>query len=327
MHRRAFIPGLLSLFLAGDPFAVKAQMATTARRIGYLVPRAPDTPEDIQQQFASLTTLGWIEGHNLLVERRYANGKVELLRPLAEELVRLKVELIVTEGTAATLAAKSATKTIPIVFWSAGDPVRLGLVDSLALPGGNVTGYTTVAPQIDAKRLQVLHELLPSVQRVGVLENSANPYFRAAREDLERAARSLGMQPIFVEVAAASEVPNAIAEIARRGGQGLLVAPDDLFYENRAELTRVALKHSLPTIVSRVYIREAGALISYAAAEAEHDARAAAFIDRILRGAKPANLPVEQPSKFVLIINLKTAKALRIAIPQSMLLRADEVIQ
>jgi putative ABC transport system substrate-binding protein len=326
MHRRAFIRCFTGLLVAAAPLAPSAQTATTVRRVGYLASGAPDTPEDLQQDYASLRKLGWIEGRNLLFERRYANGRIELLRALADELVRLKVDLIVTSGTAATLAAKSATDTIPIVFWSAGDPVRSGLVASLAQPGGNVTGYTTVAPRIDGKRLQVLHDLLPSVQRVGVLENLTNPYFRAAREDLAQAARSLGMQPVFVEVAAASELENAVADIARRGGQALLVGPDDLFYENRGELMQAALKHSLPTTVSRLYIREVGALISYAPEEAEHSARAAAFIDRILRGAKPADLPIEQPSRFVLIINLKTAKALGITIPRSMLVRADEVI-
>jgi len=327
IERRAFIRALTCALLLTAPVAAGAQKTTTVRRIGYLGSGGPDTPGDIEQQYASLRKLGWIEGRNLLVERRYANGRIELLPTLAEELIRLKVELIVTSGTPATLAAKGATKTIPIVFWSAGDPVGSGLVASFAKPGGNVTGYTIAAPEINSKRLQVLRELLPSVQRVGVLENSTNPYYRQARVDLEQAARSLGMQLIFIEVGAASQLPSAVAEVSRRGGQALLVPPDDLFYENRVELMQAALKHSLPTTASRLYVREMGGLISYAPTEAEHDARAAAFIDRILRGAKPADLPVEQPSKFVLIINLKTAKTLGITIPQSLLSRADEVIE
>jgi putative tryptophan/tyrosine transport system substrate-binding protein len=239
MRRRAFIVVLAGFFFAAEPYAAKTQAATSVRRIGYLAPGSAYTPEDM---YAALRKLGWIEGHNVFFEQRYANGKIEALRSLAEELVRLKVEIIVTQGTAATLAAKSATKTIPIVFASAGDPVRSGLVASLAKPGSNVTGYTIVSSQIDAKRLQILRDLLPSVQRVGVLENSTNPYFRAARDDLGQAARSLGMQPIFIEVAAASELANAVAEIARRGGQALLVSPDDLFTENRGELMQAALK-------------------------------------------------------------------------------------
>ncbi|MET0166130.1 MAG: ABC transporter substrate-binding protein [Vicinamibacterales bacterium] len=326
MDRRTFI-STMSCGVVAAPLIATAQTGTTVRRIGYLVPGAPETPAELQQTFAPLRKLGWIEGQNVHFERRYANGRAELLHPLAEELVRLKVELIVTEGTPATLAAKNATNTIPIVFWSAGDPVRSGLVATLAKPDGNVTGFAIIGSEMDAKRLQVLRELLPSVQRVGVLENSTNPHYRAVREDLEQAARALGMQPIFVEVATAGELANGVAEIARRGGQAMLIGPDNLFNENRVELMQAALKHSLPTTVSRLYIRETGALISYAPAEAEHDARAAAFIDRILRGAKPADLPVEQPSKFLLIINLRTAKVLGVTVPQSLLLRADEVIQ
>ena len=313
--------------MASQPVAASAQPTRTVRRIAYLSSGAPEAPEDIEQQNAALRKLGWFEGRNLLVERRYANGRAELLHTLAEELIRLKVELIVTSGTPATLAAKGATNTIPIVFGSAGDPVRSGLVASFAKPGGNITGYTIAAPQINSKRLQMLHELLPSVQRVGVLENSINPYFRQARADLEQAARQLGMQLLFVEVGAASELPSAVAEVSRRGGQALLVGPDDLFYENRVELMQAALKHSLPTTASRLYIREIGGLIAYGPTMAENNARAAAFIDRILRGAKPADLPVEQPTKFELVINMNTAKALGLTIPQSLLARADEVIQ
>jgi len=328
MRRRTFLNRLLTgLFVAVYPIAARLEPTTAVRRIGYLDPGAPETAEEIEQQYASLRKLGWVVGQNLTVERRYANGRVELLPALMEELIRLKVELILTSGTQATLAAKHATTKIPIVFWSAGDPVGSGLVDTLARPGGNVTGFTFAGPQVDSKRLQVLRELLPSVQRIGVLENASNPYNRTARADIEYAARSLGMQPFFVEVRAAGELQSAMAEVARRQGQALLVGPDDLFYENRGELMQLALKHALPTTVSRIYIRETGALISYAANEAESDARAASFVDRVLRGARPADLPVEQPTKFALIINLKTAKALGITVPQSLLMRADELIQ
>jgi putative tryptophan/tyrosine transport system substrate-binding protein len=328
MDRRTFIcVAGNAILLAGPTLFATGEALATVRRIGYLLPGAPDTPEEIQRQEATLRKLGWIVGQNVLFERRYANGSLELLRPLAEELVRLKVELIVTDGTAATVAAKGATKTIPIVFWSAGDPVRAGLVASLARPGGNVTGYSIVSPEINAKRLEVVRELLPAVQRVGVLENPTNPYFRAARNDLDDASRSLGMQAIFVEVATAGGLTNAVAEVARQGAQMLLVPPDFLFYDNRVELMRAALQHALPTTVSRLYIHEVGALLSYDPAESEQVARGAAFVDKILRGARPLDLPVEQPTMFELIINMKTAKALGLTIPKSLLLRADEVIQ
>jgi putative ABC transport system substrate-binding protein len=266
-------------------------------------------------------------GKNLLIERREANGRAELLRPFAEELVRLKVEIIVTNGTAAALAAKNATTTIPIIMYSAGDPVRAGLVASLARPGGNITGFSIVSPEIEAKCLTLLRELLPGLQRVGVLENSTNPYFRAVRKEFEQTCRSLGMQPIIIEVAAAGELENAIAEMARRRAQALFVQREGLLYDNRVPLMSAALRHALPTLTTYSGMLEAGALVSYAHSVAENDQRYAAFIDRIIRGAKPADLPIEQPTKFELGINLKTAKALGITVSKEMLLRADEVIQ
>jgi putative ABC transport system substrate-binding protein len=309
------------------PFAASAQPATTVRRIGVLSPDAPPTQADIELDSAPLRALGWVEGKNLLVERRYTNGRAELLRPFAEELVRLKVEIIVTAGTPATLAAKSATTTIPIIIYSAGDPVRTGLVASLARPGGNITGYSIVSPELDAKRLALLRELLPSLQRVGVLELSTNPYHRAVRKEFEQACKALGIQPIFVEVAAAGELENAIAELAGRRAQALFVQSDGLFEDNRVPLMSAALRYALPTFAAGKAMLEAGALISYIKSSAEGRQRNAAFIDRILRGAKPADLPIEQPTKFELVINLKAATALGITVPQTLLLRADEVIQ
>ena len=285
------------------------------------------TPTELLQAYAPLRELGWVEGENLLVERRYANGKAELLRPFAEELVRLRVELIATNGTDATLAAKNATTTIPIVIWSAGDPVRTGLVASLARPGGNITGYSIVSSELDAKRLALLRELLPTAQRVGVLENSTNPIFGVKRKENEPLYRSLGVQTIFVEVAAASELDNAVAEMARRRAQVLVVAADSLFRTNRALIMSAALKYALPTMAEGRDMLEAGGLLTYGASLAELNYRHAAFIDKILRGAKPADLPIEQPTKFELVINLRTAKALGLTIPPSLLLRADAVIE
>jgi putative ABC transport system substrate-binding protein len=324
--RRTFIAAVAAGIIAA-PLAASAQTATTVRRIGFLSSGARPTPAELHEESAPLRELGWVEGKNLLVERRYTTGGAELLQPLAEELVRLKVELIVTFGTNATLAAKNATTTIPIIIKSAGDPARSGLVATLARPGGNITGYSIISPELNIKRLALLRELLPVMQSVGWLENSTNPYYRAARKDLEEACRSLGIQPIFLQVAAASELPDAVAEAARQRAQALFVPIDTLFYENRAEIMRAALKHALPTMAQRRTVLEDGALIAYDPTEAEENSRNAAFIDRILRGAKPADLPIEQPTRFELIINLKTAKALGLTIPQSLLLRADEVIQ
>src|SRR6266705_3335713 len=270
MDRRAFIGGV-SCALILVPLAARAQTAKTVRRIGVLGSGAQPTPDEFLQAYAPLRELGWVEGQNLLVERRYANGRAELLRPLAEELVRLKVEIIVTDGTPATLAAKNATTTIPIIMGSAGDPVGAGFVASLARPGGNITGFSIVSPEIDAKRLSLLRELLPGLQRVGVLEN-------------------------------------AIAELARRRAQALFVQRDGLFYDNRVPLLSAALRYALPTLGTYKEMLEAGALVSYAHSDAENLQRYAAFVDRILRGAKPADLPIEQPTRFDLGINLKTAK-------------------
>jgi putative ABC transport system substrate-binding protein len=326
MDRRTFI-GAVAAGIIAAPLAASAQTAATVRRIGILSPGALPSPAELQSEYAPLRALGWVVGQNLLVERRDANGRAELLRPFAEELVRLKVEIIVTAGTPATLAAKSATTTIPIIIYSAGDPVRTGLVASLARPGGNITGYSIVSPELDAKRLALLRELLPSLQRVGVLELSTNPYHRAVRKEFEQACKALGIQPIFVEVAAAGELENAIAELAGRRAQALFVQSDGLFEDNRVPLMSAALRYALPTFAAGKAMLEAGALISYIKSSAEGRQRNAAFIDRILRGAKPADLPIEQPTKFELVINLKAATALGITVPQTLLLRADEVIQ
>jgi putative ABC transport system substrate-binding protein len=326
MDRRTFI-GAAAAGMIAAPLAASAQTAKTVRRIGVLDPRAPLPQTDLELEYAPLRALGWVVGQNLLVERRYANGKAELLRPLAEELVRLKVEIIVTGGTAATLAAKNATTTIPIIMYSAGDPVRSGLVASLSRPGGNITGFSIVGPEIDAKGLALLRELLPGLRRVGVLENSTNPYYRAVRKEFEQACRSLGLQPIIIEVAAAGELESAIAEMARQRAQAVFVQPEGLFFDNRIPLMSAALRYALPTLAVGKEMLEAGALVSYEGTDAERNQRYAAFVDRILRGAKPADLPVEQPTKFELGINLKTAKALGLTVPQTLLLRADEVIE
>jgi putative ABC transport system substrate-binding protein len=325
MDRRTFI-GAVAAGMIAAPLAASAQTATTVRRIGALFPNAQQTQADLEVEDAALRALGWVEGKNLLVERRYAE-RAELLRPFAEELVRLKVEIIVTWGTAATLAAKRATTTIPIIIGSAGDPVTTGLVASLARPGGNITGFSIVGPEIDAKRLSLLRELVPGLQRVGVLANSANPYNRAVRKEFEQTGRSLGLQLIIIEVATAGELENALAEMARRRAQALFVQREDLFVDNRVPLMSAALRYALPTLAANKELVENGALVSYAHNKEEQHRRWAGFVDRILRGAKPADLPIEQPTKFELIINLKTAKALGITVPQSLLMRADEVIQ
>jgi putative tryptophan/tyrosine transport system substrate-binding protein len=327
MNRRGALAMLGGSLLLARTVGAKAQGAKSVRHIGFLGPGSAPNPAFLQRVWAPTGALGWIEGQNLIVERRYAQGKAELLKSYAEELVRLNVELIVTNGTAPTIAAKNATTRIPIVMYSAGDPVLSGLVASLARPGGNVTGFSIVARELDAKRLELLQELLPSAQRVAVLIDPTNPYNETAREERERVYRSLGVQPIFVGAAAASELGNAVSEAARRRAQALIVPVDNLFWVNRVPLMRTALEHRLPTIVGHRDILEAGGLLSLAIDEAEQNRALAYFVDKILQGAKPADLPVQQPSKLLVSVNLKTAKALGFTIPQSLLLRADEVIE
>ncbi len=314
-----------SLLLARTVGA-KGQAAKSVRHIGFLGPVSAPNPAFLQRVWAPTGALGWIEGQNLIVERRYAQGKAELLKSYAEELVRLNVELIVTNGTPATIAAKNATTRIPIVMYSAGDPVLSGLVASLARPGGNVTGFSIVARELDAKRLELLQEVLPTAQRVAVLIDPTNPYNEIAREERERVYRSL-VQPIFVNAAETNELENAVAEAARRRAEALIVTAENVFWSNRVLLMRTALEHRLPTIVGDREILEAGGLLSLAHDAAEQYRALAYFVDRILRGAKPADLPVQQPSKLLVSVNLKTAKALGFTIPQSLLLRADEVIE
>jgi putative ABC transport system substrate-binding protein len=327
--RRSFCFTLAGVLVA--PGIAIAQ-ASKIRRIGVLETGTQelDAPEWRRDQAEPLEKLGWVEGQNLFVERRYANGRLEALQPLAEELVRAKVEIIVTAGTPGTLAAKRATTTIPIVFRTAGDPVLLGLVASLARPGGNVTGYSSAAPEVTAKYLTVLKELLPRVQRIGVLWEGGNPYMHATRDQFEQVCQSLGLVPIIVEIrtGAADEADGAIAQLLRQRAQALVMSSGlGLGPDKYLKVIDVATKHGLPISTTDSEVARYGALMTYSATFDEEHRRRAEYIDRILRGAKPADLPVQQPTKFELIINLKTAKALRLTIPQSLLLRADEVIQ
>jgi ABC-type uncharacterized transport system substrate-binding protein len=324
MNRRTFIRTISLCWLA-TPLIPRAQPAGKMRRIGLLMVEE-FSPDQRQRIRAALRERGWIEGGNLVIESRSARGNVQLLRALADELVKLNVELIVGAGTAATMAAKNATTRIPIVIYAAGDPVGTGLVASLARPGGNVTGTTTMTPEIATKRLELVHELLPAAARIGELENSNNPLFRVTRDARERSYRLVGLQPIFIEVAAIGEIENAVLEVARRGGKALIVSPDPLFGEGAEQLGRAAQRTGLPLIVESEALTE-GAVVSFSISWDELNRQFASFVDRILKGAKAADLPVEQPTKFELGINLKTAKALGITVPQSILRRADEVIQ
>jgi putative ABC transport system substrate-binding protein len=274
----------------------------------------------------ALRALGWIEGQNLLIEVRSAEGKAETVSDLAAELVQLNVDAILANGAVASQAAKDATTTIPILTIT-GDPVRIGLVASMSRPGGNITGVSTIAPELAGKRLELLRELRPTATRVGELVDPANPYIRLIRKEDERAYRSLGMQPIFVDVADATQLERVIAEVARMKAHALIVRADPVFTSNRERIASLSLKHALPTIAEGKPFVLAGCLASYAPNYAVIGRSMAILVDKIFRGAKPADLPIEQPTQFELVINQKTAKALGITVPQALLLRADEVIQ
>jgi putative ABC transport system substrate-binding protein len=322
MDRRTFVSAAAGSLIA-PPFAAMAQQAAKIRRIGVLLSGTITSPGSLTD---ALRTYGWMEGQNLTVERRAAANKVELVPVLAAELVNTNVDVIVTYGAVASLAAKNATTTIPIVS-ATGDPVRLGLVPSLSRPGGNITGVTTFSPELSAKRLQLLRELVPALKRVGTFVNPANEYARLMRDDDEQNFRLLGMQPIFVEVTSSADLERSFATLSQLRAQALVLGSDPLFVSNRDRIAGLALAQTLPMMAEGRPFAVAGALASYAPSETEIFRSQAEIVDKILRGSKPGDIPIEQPSKFDLIINMRTAKALGLAIPQSLLLRADEVIQ
>jgi putative tryptophan/tyrosine transport system substrate-binding protein len=271
--------------------------------------------------------LGWIEGKNIVFERRYAENRVERLPELAAELVRLNVDVIVGLGTLAPLAAKGATTTIPIVMTAAGDPLGSGLVASLARPGGNVTGMSLMAPDLGGKRLELLKELLPRLARVAVLWNAANPYPALVFKETQAAGRTLGIEVQSLEVRDPRDFDGAFEALRRQRPDALITVEDPLTFNYMKLIADFAAGQRLPTLHGFREDVAAGALMSYGANLADLFRRAAGYVDKILRGAKPADLPVQQPTKFDLVINLTTAKALGLEVPPTLLARADEVIE
>jgi putative ABC transport system substrate-binding protein len=276
----------------------------------------------------ALRELGWVEGQNIVIDYRFAEGRFDRLPDLAAELVRLKVDIIVAQPTPAAAAAKNATETIPIVMISVGDPVGLGLIASLARPGGNVTGSSySVGLEIAGKGLELLKETVPKVRRVAILSNPANPGHPLAIREVNVAARSLGVQLQLLEARDPNEFDGAFAAMATERVGVLLVVADSMFLLHRTRLADLAARSRLPAAYGNREIVEAGGLMSYGPSVRDLFRRSATFVDKILKGAKPGDLPVEQPTKFELVINLKTAKVLGLTIPPSLLQRADEVIQ
>jgi putative tryptophan/tyrosine transport system substrate-binding protein len=317
-----------TLGLRATPRAAEAQQATNVHRIGRLSAGSPTEPNpDLEAFRQGLRALGYVEGQNLIIESRYAEGSEERLPDLAAELVRLKVEVIVAGGSSTIRAAQHATRTIPIVMAGSYDPVGRGLVASLARPGGNTTGVSTLGAELPGKRLELLKETVPQSARVAVLANPAAGGYASVMHNLTGAAQALGLQLRVVELRRAEELDTAFATMTREGVDALIVVPDRALMDGlRGRTVDLAATHRLPAMYDgREYVA-AGGLMSYGPSLLDMFQRAATYVDRILKGAKPADLPVAQPTKFELVINLKTAKALGLTVPPSLLFQANEVI-
>ena len=317
----------LSLFLS--PFATEAQQAGKAWRIGLLSSASSSAGADrLLALKQGLHALGYVEGQNLIIEYRWAEGRDDRLPALAADLVRLKVDMIVTQGTLATLETRKVSASMPIVFAVAGDPVAAGLVGSLTRPGGNVTGLTVMGSDTTAKRLELLREAVPGVTRVAALWNPGNASSLPELKETESAAKTLGIQLQSVEVRDARTLEQAFAAMIKGRARALIVLSDSLLFGQRMRIADLAVQNRLPAIAWTPEFAESGRLLMvYGPNVAEMHRRAAAYVDKILKGAKPADLPVEQPTKFEFVINLKTAKALGLTIPQTLILRADHVIE
>ena len=327
MDRRSFL-GTLAGGLLAAPLAAEAQQAERVYRIGFLSGQSPtDLARQLETFRQRLRELGYVEGRNVAIEYRFAEGRPERLPALAAELVRLKVDIIVTAGPPAPLAAKQATTTIPIVFAISNDPVAEGVVSSIARPGGNITGLTSIAPELVGKQLELLKEVAPKVSQVAVLRNPSNHGHPLTLRQAEGAAQALGLQLHIMQAGSPAEIDAAFAAMRSEHAGDILVLRDPLFLGQRTQIAALAAKSRLPAVYGFREAAEAGGLMAYGASVPFMYRSAATYVDKILRGAKPADLPVEQPTKFELVINLKTAKALGLTIPQSLLQRADQVIE
>jgi putative tryptophan/tyrosine transport system substrate-binding protein len=325
MRRRTFIT-LVGAAAAAWPLAARAQQAGRLPTIGFLGASPSIESQRVAAFVQRMRELAWIDGRNLAIEYRWAEGRNERYTEAAAELVRLKVDVIVTVATPATLAAKQATTVIPIVFGAASDPVGTGLVASLARPGGNVTGLANQISDTGGKKLEFLREVVPGLRRLAILANVGNPASVLDMGEAQAAARKLGLEVTTSEIRRAEDIAPAF-DALRGGADALYVCTDPLVNTHRIRINTLALAARLPTIHGlREYV-EAGGLMSYGPNLPDLLRRAADYVDKILRGAKPGDIPVEQPTKFDLTINLTTAKALGLTIPESFLLRADELIE
>ena len=320
---------VLAVGLALAPLAAEGQQAGKIYRIGFLGPGSAERvyTDPLRSLRAGLRELGYAEGKNIVFEYRFAEDKYERLPGLAAELVRDKVDIIVVHSTPGTRAAKQATNTIPIVMVNISDPVGTGFVATLARPGGNITGMSGTDAGLAAKRLELLKEALPKLSRVAVLRNPNNPSNELQFRETQAAARSLGIEIQLFDVRNRKELESAFSVMAKARADAFTVMGDPMFLSQQNQIANLATTSRLPSVFARNENVEAGGLMSYGPTLADQFRQAATYVDKILKGAKPGDLPVEEPTRMYLVINLKTAKALGLTIPQSLLVRADEVIQ
>jgi putative ABC transport system substrate-binding protein len=309
-------------------YPVEAQQAGKVPRIGFLGNSTAVLEANLVGPFREgLRDLGYVEGKNILIEYRWAEGKYEHFPGLLAELIALKVEVIVTAGTPATQAYQKARTSIPLVMVAVGDPVGTGIIISLARPGGNITGLTSISPDLEGKRIELLREVIPKLLHIAVLWNPKNAFHTIENKAVETAAAALRMKVLYLGVEAQEQIGNAFAQILKERPGALLVLADRVFLHNREVIMDFAAKHRLPGVYAYLELVEAGGLMSYGPSYADMHRRAATYVDKILKGTKPADLPVEQPMKFELVINLKAAKQIGVTIPPNVLARADKVIK
>jgi putative ABC transport system substrate-binding protein len=308
--------------------AAQAQSSNRIRRIGFLGNSTPTLEANLLGPFRNeLRTLGYQEGRNIEIIYRWAEGRYASFPKLVSELIAEKVEVIVTAGTPATLAVKRATKSVPLVMIAVGDPVGNNIVPSLARPGGNITGLSSIAPDLESKRLQLLRDIIPKVSHVGLFRNPGNPFHVSSMKNAEPAAKQMGIKLQVLDVRKTEDIDAAFERVLRERPEALLFLADRVFLHNRQKLMDFADKNRLPTMVPYRELVEAGGLVSYGPSYEHMHRRAADYVDKILKGTKPGDLPVELPAKFDLRVNLKTARAIGLQIPESFLLRADQVIE
>ena len=330
VSRPAFAYGVLALvvsMLPSQTWSADGRQSTLPRHVGVLLVAWAPLDKQPQQLREGLRDAGYVEGRDVILDWRSANGRYDRIAALAAELVKQKVDVIVVDSTPAALAAKHSTSVIPIVMVTVGDPIGSGLVASLAQPGGNITGLSMMMADLAAKRLQLLKEMLPEIRRVALMWDPTVPWHRSAVDSLTSAARLLSLQTKAISVSRKEEFGSAFSAIHRYHADALYVVESAFFVPQRASLFKFSFEAKVPIVYGQRELAEDGALMSYAANYGDMWRRSASYVDKILKGAKPGDLPIEQPTKFELVVNLKTAKILAITIPQSFLRRADEVIR